>query len=251
MAERIAVLQQNVDPKKWFSGRVSAVQENGLYVGVIEGKDAFVPSSEMPAFVSVDPEAESGQKHPDFNIGQTVSFRLIRYAWQNDSLIASMLSYDDSLAKRRAARGQVSGGATSAPPAARAVSRQLLVESAPPERAQTMSKTLERFAARGFSVLDDAAAKELNDYIKESTRDKKQKAQTSKAAPSKTEKKYVVNFVRGMNEKVIGQLTMANKCSEKEIKDAALAMAFEQFELKAGQQHKGITITKNIIAIKA
>merc|ERR1712151_1038084 len=100
----------------------------------------------------------------------------------------------------------------------------------------------ERLAAKGYAVLDVAAAQELNDYLKQSAAEKKQKAQqgSNKAAPSKSEKKYIVNFARGMNEKVIGQLTMPNKASEKEIKDAAVAIAFEVGELKAGQQHKGV-----------
>merc|ERR1712228_797579 len=98
----------------------------------------------------------------------------------------------------------------------------------------------ERFAAKGFAVLDEASAQELNDYLKQNSAEKKQKSQSSKAAASKAEKKYVVNFVRGMNEKVIGQLTMANKCSEKEIKDEAIKIAYEQGELKAGQNHKGV-----------
>jgi len=54
-----------------------------------------------------------------------------------------------------------------------------------------------------------------------------------------------------MNSKVIGQITVTSKETEKEIKDAALELVRKEGELKAGQDHKGILISKNIINVKA
>eukprot|EP00928_Gymnodinium_smaydae_P022749 TRINITY_DN19000_c0_g1_i1.p1 TRINITY_DN19000_c0_g1~~TRINITY_DN19000_c0_g1_i1.p1 ORF type:complete len:1164 (-),score=208.75 TRINITY_DN19000_c0_g1_i1:47-3538(-) len=284
MEEGVKILRDTYDPKKWLSGRVSTVQGNGVYVGVIEGKDAFLPAFELPEHLQGgggDVEEGDEVSRPRLSQGQTVQVRVVSYSWQNDTFLASMLSYEDSVARRRAARGLPDDKPSSAPPAAAARSRderknngsrgspsdtygvddrgsservdnkrQLLREPMPPVRPKTMSKTLERLAAKGFSVLDEEDAQELNSYLRKGS-DEKKDSKSSKAAPNKTERQYIVNVVRGMSSKVVGYLSFANKCSEKEMKDGAVKMVLDSGEIKAGHDHKGVTITKNQINVKA
>jgi len=91
----------------------------------------------------------------------------------------------------------------------------------------------------------------LNTWLQQSLLESKAaKTKLKMAAGAKTEKTYIVNIVRGMNGKVIGQLDMPTRASEQEVKNAAVEMVLKAGELKAGQDHKGVLIAKNIITVK-
>eukprot|EP00927_Polykrikos_kofoidii_P014666 TRINITY_DN1646_c0_g1_i2.p1 TRINITY_DN1646_c0_g1~~TRINITY_DN1646_c0_g1_i2.p1 ORF type:complete len:690 (+),score=127.58 TRINITY_DN1646_c0_g1_i2:547-2616(+) len=265
--EGIAVLRDSFDTKKWLSGGVSAVQDGGAYVSVIEGKDAFVPINEIPDChlvhdrVDVDenesakPPNRSGSARPGLQLGQLVEFRVLRYSWQTDSFVASMLSYDESVAKRRAAQK------SQEPPKSRSLQvtagdtgeRSPQLVASPPKDPPRQDKALARLAAKGFSVLDDSSAKQLNDWIRQNAEAKRAQAKggSSKAGPKSTDRKFIVSVAKGMNVKVIGQLTMPSKASEKELKDAAVELASKEGELKSGGDHKGVTVFKNTVTVKA
>jgi len=256
MEEGIAVLRGNYDPRKWMSGSISAVQGNGVYVSVVEGKDAFVPVAEMPeSAISASTSADDDRPKPNVQPGQAVQFRVIRHSWQTDSFVASMLSYEESVAKRR-------GGTLDGPRSAPSAAASLRTGPAEPEQSATrsserqaaspeLSKTAKRFADKGFTVLDTSTASELNTWLQQSLLESKAaKTKLKMAAGAKTEKTYIVNIVRGMNGKVIGQLDMPTRASEQEVKNAAVEMVLKAGELKAGQDHKGVLIAKNIITVK-
>jgi len=248
MDEGIAVLRTEFDKKRFMHGKVSSVSEKGAYVCVLPGKDAFVSKSELP--VGVLPKAGAEDQRPNFKVGQGVQFRIIRYDWDRDTFYASMLDMEESIARAkaaRAARGDFGGGATSAPPAAEAIARP---EVAP----KSITK---RLVDKGFHVVDAAAAAELNAWLKEQTEEKNNKGNKKKAlaktaeVAKEAEKSFIVNVVKGMTSKCVGQLTVGAKAEDKEIKDGALKLVLAEGTLAAGQQHKGVTILKNIITVKA
>jgi len=229
-------------------------------VSVVEGKDAFVPLGEMPEKIVESAAGEDDlTSRPTLQVGQAVEFRVVRHSWQTDSFLASMLSYEESVARNRAARGQ-SSGPRSVPPAARhaPVEPSSRLESAAGssrERPRAASPEISRpppkhLVQKGFSFVNSAAASELNAWLKASTQDSRNRSSSSKAGPKVNEKKYIINVVRGMNAKVIGQLTFPTRASEKEVKDAAVDLAIQDGQMKAGQDHKGVTIAKNIITVK-
>jgi len=256
----IAALRDNYNARKWLSGKISAVQSAGAYVSVVEGKDAFMPISELPekytsAKDTGDREGASGKSSGvivgNLQVGQKVDFRVIRYNWQRDSFVASMLSYEESVAKRLGG-----GGPMTAPAAVPASSRLQVSEKDvawSPERPHANQSTvpLKRLADKGFSIVTDSAATEVNAWLKQNTLEKMvAAAEGSKAGPKMTEKKFIINVVRGMNVKTLGQVTLPTKSSDQEIKSAAMEMVFKECELKPGQDHKGITIAKNIVHVK-
>jgi len=251
MDEGIAVLRQSFDPKKLLKGSVSAVQANGVYVSIIAGKDAFVPIAEMPKrFTSKDEDSE-GKAKPSLEAGRMVEFRVIRYTWQTDSFLASMLSYEESVARSNSARAD--RGARSAPAAINvayandaAGSSHERLDTQPPLE---LSNTAKKLTEKGFSVVDSSTASDLNAWLAESTAAQKNKASNSKVLV-KNEKAFIVNIVRGMAGKVVGQLTLPTRFGEKEIKEAAIELVSKSGEIKAGQDHKGVTIAKNIITVK-
>merc|ERR1712187_168928 len=104
--------------KNWISGKVSAVQNTGAYVGIVEGKDAFVPLGEMPKSCvtqeDVAADEAGGKGRPGLTVAQKVEVRIVRYNWQTDSFLASMLPYEESVARRRVARGYETDTARSA-----------------------------------------------------------------------------------------------------------------------------------------
>jgi len=271
----IIALRENYDTKKWLSGRVSALQANGVYVGVVEGKDAFCPVAEIPDQFLVQDDAradeaggEGTSKPPKFLVGQVVEVRVVRHSWQTDSFVASMLSYEESVNRRRVAKGEKPlppAGARSVAPAVAPVVKKsapkLEMEDAPLEKLKVVPKDLERLAAKGYSVLSDAAARELDDYLKTQNLEKLAKkvgtkgaaAAAAKAAESlknKNEIQYIVNFQRGMNPKVIGNITLPTKATEKEVKAAAIELARSEGSLPAGTDHKGVTILKTVVTVK-
>lgn len=264
MEEGIAVLRESYDPKKWVSGPISAVQATGAYVSVVEGKDAFIPIAEIPedrvmsGGGSKDNTINGGTRI-DLHVGEVVQFRVVRHSWQTDSFSASMLSYEESVARYRANRGlPPANGPRSAPAAARSTSIGLLGARGPDaasshdrSRSQDMTKHTERWAHKGFSVVESSTADELNAWLRTNTEERKAKSSGGKAGPKVSEKKYIVSVVRGMTSKVLGQITMPTRASEKEVKDAAVQLVSKSGELKAGQEHKGVTIAKNIITVKA
>jgi len=113
-----------------------------------------------------------------------------------------------------------------------------------------------RLAQRGFAFVPNSAADELNAWLRKSIEDKQGKGkkkgvpEAAAGGPVASDKKYIVNAVRGMNSKVVGQVTLPAKATDKEIKDAAVALIIKEGELKAGQDHKGVTFMKNIINVK-
>jgi len=260
--EGISALRENYNVRKWLSGKISAVQRAGAYVSVVEGKDAFVSISELPDKYkstedTADREGASGSNNgvvvSNLQVGQKVDFRVIRYSWQKDSFVASMLAYEESVAKRFSADR---GGPISAPAAVPASARLRVSDKEvgkSPERPHTNQGTvpLKRLADKGFSIVTDSAATEVNTWLKQNTLDKLvASADGSKAGPKMTEKKFIINVVRGMNVHVIGQVTLPTKSSEQEIKNAVVEMVLKAGELKPGQDHKGITIAKNIVHVK-
>lgn len=267
--EGIALLRESYDSRKWLSGRVSAVQPTGAYVSVVEGKDALVPLAEMPEkFLTGAGEGKGGEPGAEgarredskvnLQVGQSVQFRVVRYAWQSDAFYASMLSYEESVARRNAARGMPPGpGPRSTPAAVRASSIDPSVlrdpaASSSRDRARSIDapKDSQRWANKGFSIVNSSAADELNAWLRQSTEDKKLTGKAGKAGVKSSDRKFIVNVVRGMNSKVVGQITLPMKASDKEVKDAALSLVTKEGELKAGQDHKGVAIAKNIINVK-
>jgi len=249
MDEGIAVLRDNYNSKKWLSGRISAIQSNGVYVGVVEGQDALIPVAEIPDSLKLRGEDgdDGGDKEgfrTSLRAGQQVEFRIVRYSWQSDSFAASMLSYEESVARNRAMRG--GDGPMSAPAAAEPL-------AAPAFSTGRLEGSSKRWADMGFSVVDGDIAKELNEWLRGSNaeEDKKTKGKKPVAKAAESERKFIVNFARGMNPKPVGQISVGMKATDKEIKDAAVALVTAEGELKAGQSHKGVIIAKNIITVKA
>lgn len=320
----IAFLRDTYDPRQWLSGQVSAVQPHGILVSVVEGKDAFVALREMPDSVLL-----AGSDSPTtLRVGDKADFRVVRYRSDTDSFLASMLSFEDSVAKSRAARGLPP--AQPVPPAARSASRdppggrggeggerrgrastgsvgdggkpdrlqstppsaghsassggqQGRPRSTPPATGQSeqlkvatfASPTLglktggtsagaggggkpDRLQTAGSSSTASSAYWKGHERLRPTppaagqTKQPKGAAKggSSQLAPQTADRVFIVNAVRGMSSKVIGQLTMPRKASENEIKDAAADMALKNGDLKPGQDHKGITISKNLIHVK-
>jgi len=273
MEEGIALYREAFEPKKWLKGTVSAVQPNGLYVSVIAGKDAFIPVAEMQAKFTVASEEGEGKMKPSpsFEPGKAVDFRVIRHSWQTDSFIASMMSYEESVAKKDASRGydraerapradrgdrgDSQRGPISAPPAAMSGGTAEQWEQSEaadgsnerlPVQSPELSKAAKKLAAKGYSFVDSSTATELNSWLAASSKDKA----TGSKVVVKNEKSFVVTIARGMDTKTIGQLTFAGKPDEKEMKEAAIELCKKEGELKAGKDHKGVTFMKNIITVK-
>eukprot|EP00747_Dinoflagellata_sp_TGD_P119896 gnl/TRDRNA2_/TRDRNA2_173113_c1_seq2.p1 gnl/TRDRNA2_/TRDRNA2_173113_c1~~gnl/TRDRNA2_/TRDRNA2_173113_c1_seq2.p1 ORF type:complete len:1373 (+),score=267.94 gnl/TRDRNA2_/TRDRNA2_173113_c1_seq2:20-4138(+) len=264
-----AWLRDNYDPRAWVSGRVSALQPTGAYVSVVEGRDAFVPLAEISAQYTepVGEEGGSGASgdgtsalRPKLQIGQTIQFRVIRHSWQSDSFTASMLSYDESVKRHRAAQNVQTSSVTSSRSPASATTRARSAEpvlsgtgAAESTLAETPApaKIPKHLAAKGFSIVDTARANELNEFLKAKTAESGKKASAGGQA---RERKYIINLVRGMNSKVIGNLTFATKCSEKEIKEAAIALAIKEGKgamlVKSEADIKGVSFAKNMIHVK-
>mmetsp|Transcript_37045 Transcript_37045/g.85535 ORF Transcript_37045/g.85535 Transcript_37045/m.85535 type:complete len:1105 (+) Transcript_37045:43-3357(+) len=259
MEAGIDKLRNGFDVKRWITGRVSTVQANGVYVGIVEGKDAFVPVSEMPTSMTKAMWADdkASLRQPAVSTGASVELRVIRYNWDNDSFVGSMLNFEESMAKRKAKVGTDDGARTSESRSASqqtysysqgSAAKDTVVEKLP----ELSSKTAERLAAKGFTIVNPSRAAELNAYVK---RDLVEKGATSgrggaaKVAKA-ADKQYIVNVARGMNTKVIGNVTVAKNVSEKEVKEAALELALKDGHLKAENENKGITISKNIITVK-
>jgi len=231
MEQGIEHLRENYNPNKVMMGFVSSVQKNGVFVSVIDGQDALIPIKELPQkFLEKDGEAAL---KPTLEVGQAVHFRIIRYSWQTDGFTASMLPLET--------RSRTS----TAPAGAPRYQQEELVERAPsPDR----SASAKVWAAKGYSVITNEAAMELNQWLKSKMEDKKSK-KGSKAV-LKTTVTYLVSIARGMNTKAVGSIDLEKNVSEKEVKQAAVELLQKDGHLKAGEQHKGVTITKNIISVK-
>jgi len=221
-------LRENYNPNKVMMGFVSSVQKNGVFVSVIDGQDALIPIKELPQkFLEKDGEAAL---KPTLEVGQAVHFRIIRYSWQTDGFTASMLPLETR------SRTSVPGPR---------FQQEEVVERAPsPDR----SASAKVWAAKGYSVITNEAAMELNQWLKSKMEDKKSK-KGSKAV-LKTTVTYLVSIARGMNTKAVGSIDLEKNVSEKEVKQAAVELLQKDGHLKAGEQHKGVTITKNIISVK-
>ncbi|CAL1147653.1 unnamed protein product, partial [Cladocopium goreaui] len=88
MEEGIEKLRENYNPNKVMVGFVSSVQKNGIFVSVIDGLDALIPLKELPSkFLEEDGEVQK----PTLAVGQAVQFRIIRYSWQSDGFVATMM----------------------------------------------------------------------------------------------------------------------------------------------------------------
>ncbi|CAE7578991.1 Ccdc38 [Symbiodinium natans] len=233
MEERIEQLRENYNPAKWLIGFVSAVQPNAVYVGVIDGQDARIPLKELPEKFLISGQSEEtneDQIKPALEIGQAVQFRLVRYSWESESFTASMLPPVERQQRSRQKDRSV----------------DIELERPPsPDR----SEGAQAWAAKGYSVVTHEAAVELNDWLRSRTEEKKS-TKGSKALVKTSNKTYLVSVVRGMNTKAVGSIDVEKNVSEKEVKQAAVDLLFKQSLLKAGEQHKGIVITKNIISIK-
>eukprot|EP00427_Karlodinium_veneficum_P001489 CAMPEP_0169161950 /NCGR_PEP_ID=MMETSP1015-20121227/57363_1 /TAXON_ID=342587 /ORGANISM="Karlodinium micrum, Strain CCMP2283" /LENGTH=149 /DNA_ID=CAMNT_0009233931 /DNA_START=1 /DNA_END=448 /DNA_ORIENTATION=- len=149
-----------------------------------------------------------------------------------------MLSYEESIARHNSTRN--SGGPYSMPAAARALSAALLeILGSSGDRPRVQSpgpdhgKNVKKLAEKGFSLVSDTTASELNAWLKQSTQDQKNKAKGSKTGIMKTEKTYIVNVVRGMAGEVCGQMSVSTRVSEKEVRDEAIAMVTKAGKLKA------------------
>ncbi|CAK9066780.1 unnamed protein product [Durusdinium trenchii] len=234
MEERIDQLKENYSPNKLMVGFVSSVQKNGIFVSVIDGLDALIPIKELPAKFLVpaeSPEASKGQMKPSLEVGQAVQFRLIRYSYQSDGFTASMLPPEN---RTRPARQRPTGGFEEE------------LERPPSPDNSALGKA---WAAKGYSAVSTEAAAELNEWLRSKMEDKKSK-KGSKSAVKSTQNTYLVSILRGMNTKAVGSIDLEKNISEKEIKQAAVDLLQKQGHLKAGEQHKGVTITKNIINVK-
>ncbi|CAE7217795.1 FAP100 [Symbiodinium microadriaticum] len=230
MEEKIEQLRENYNPAKWIIGFVSAVQPNGVYVSVIDGQDARIPLKELPEKFLMPAEDGSGEAKPTLEIGQAVQFRLVRYSWGSESFAASMLPVVERQQRTRE-RDRPTDFEAERPPS--------------PDR----SAGAKAWAAKGYSVVTHEAAVELNGWIRSRIEEKKS-TKGSKALIKTSNKTYLVSVVRGMNTKAVGSIDVEKNVSDKEVKQAAVDLLFKQSLLKAGEQHKGIVITKNIISIK-
>eukprot|EP00439_Symbiodinium_sp_Y106_P021717 s7663_g2.t1 len=230
MEEKIEQLRENYNPAKWIIGFVSAVQPNAVYVSVVDGQDARIPLKDLPAKFLMPAEDGSGEAKPTLEIGQAVQFRLVRYSWGSESFAASMLPVAERQQRTRE-RDRPTDLEAERPPS--------------PDR----SEGAKAWAAKGYSVVTHEAAVELNGWIRSSIEEKKS-TKGSKALVKTSNKTYLVSVVRGMNTKAVGSIDVEKNVSDKEVKQAAVDLLFKQSLLKAGEQHKGIVITKNIISIK-
>eukprot|EP00435_Cladocopium_sp_Y103_P065355 s278_g27.t1 len=219
---------------QWPDGLQSlTVQKNGVFVSVIDGLDALVPLKELPPKFLIEDDGEAGKVvKPTLEVGQAVQFRIIRYSWQSDGFTASMMP----LAER-----------SRSGPGARGRPRQEEELDRPPS--PDRSEGAKVWAAKGYSVVSSEAALELNQWLRSKMEDKKSK-KGSKAVVKSTVT-YLVSIARGMNTKAVGSLDLEKNVSEKEVKQAAVELLQKDGHLKAGEQHKGVTITKNIISFGA
>lgn len=227
MEEGIEKLRENYNPNKVMVGFVSSVQKNGIFVSVIDGLDALIPLKELPSkFLEEDGEVQK----PTLAVGQAVQFRIIRYSWQSDGFVATMMPAERSRSGAGADRGRPR--------------QEEEVERPPsPDR----SEGAKVWASKGYSVVSSEAALELNQWLRSKMEDKKSK-KGSKAVVKSTVT-YLVSIARGMNTKAVGSLDLEKNVSEKEVKQAAVELLQKDGHLKAGEQHKGVTITKNIINV--
>ncbi|CAE7039292.1 FAP100 [Symbiodinium sp. CCMP2592] len=230
MEEKIEQLRESYNPAKWIIGFVSAVQPNAVYVSVIDGQDARIPLKDLPEKFLMPAEDGSGEAKPILEIGQAVQFRLVRYSWGSESFAASMLPVAERQQRTRE-RDRPTELEAERPPS--------------PDR----SEGAKAWAAKGYSVVTHEAAVELNGWIRSSIEEKKS-TKGSKALVKTSNKTYLVSVVRGMNTKAVGSIDVEKNVSDKEVKQAAVDLLFKQSLLKAGEQHKGIVIAKNIISIK-
>jgi len=256
----ITYLRDNWDPEKWMTGIVSLIREDGVYVGVVEGKDALIPIKEMPeqligSDTSDIKDGKEAVQKPLLKIGQEIRFRVIRHNLQSDNFTASMLSSEESLGRSRSSRGRPSDSretTTRKEPRQRRASEEDEIDRAPsPDRSEG-SKV---WADKGFSVVNSSAADELNAWLRSKIEEKKgggkKSAAPSTAVPVKaSEKTYVVNVSSGMNTKVLGNVMMDAKGTDKELKQLAIDLVTKEGLIKSGQTHKGVTITKNIVTVK-
>ncbi|CAJ1393816.1 unnamed protein product [Effrenium voratum] len=222
----IAKLRDSFNPGKWLVGMVSSVQSNGIFVSVIDGQDALIPTKEIPPKLL---QADEAEKKPALDVGQAVSFRIIRYSWQSDGFTGSMLPLPTR--QERPRQGGFEEQEVERPPT--------------PDN----SESAKRWAEKGYSVITSEAALELNQWLRSKMEDKKSK-KSSKALVKASGLKYLVNVMRGMNTKAVGNVEVEKNVSEKEVKQAAVELLLAEGHLKAGEQHKGITISKNTISVK-
>eukprot|EP00929_Paragymnodinium_shiwhaense_P104644 TRINITY_DN6922_c0_g1_i1.p1 TRINITY_DN6922_c0_g1~~TRINITY_DN6922_c0_g1_i1.p1 ORF type:complete len:1242 (+),score=362.33 TRINITY_DN6922_c0_g1_i1:111-3836(+) len=284
MEQAIADLRETWDSKRWITGRVSAVQANGVFINIVAGKDALLPIAEIPdsalqaativpdigALESENKEQEGQERRPKLVLDQRIEVRIVRHNWTADTFLVSMLTYDESVARRKAAKGEeprdkAAEDDSKKEKKEKAQRKKPDIYQVPEDREfefALVSKDripkksyLQRLSDKGFSIINDEAAEKLNSYLRQKAEEKngskpKGAAKAAAAAPQIVEKNYVVNVARGMNLKTIGQVTLPGKPEEKELKQAAVKLAQEEGELQAGQQHKGVTLAKNILTIK-
>lgn len=245
MKEGIAVLRNNFEPRKWRTGRISSVNERGVHVSLCPGKDAYIPASEiLEKFWAKqegdEPEDEGATGGLRLELGQTVEFRVTKFSWENDAFTASMLSLEDSQARRRNTRGEFGDdGPRSAPAAARTTGAE----------EEEVREQHARLSQKGFSIVDSRTADELNSWLKQNTEERKAKESGGKMAKS-NDQKFMVCAAKGANSKSIGQVSLPKSASEKEVKEAALALAVKSGQLNNPKDHKGVLIQKNVITVK-
>lgn len=263
MEHGIAVMREGFDQRRWLSGRVSTLQASGAYVSLVEGKDAFVPVSEMPGggFHASGGKASGDDARPTLQMGQRINYRVIRHSRQNDTFVASMIPYEESVARNCAARGDpqrsTSASSTARSNAGRitlgAASRSVSVprpRSATQGEPQALDQAAQRWANKGFTVISGSAADELNDWLRQGS-DQVGRKSSQREGPRPTERKFIVNIVRGMTSKVVGQVALPARASEQEVKDAALEMTLAQGLIKKGKERTSITVGRNTVTVKA
>eukprot|EP00929_Paragymnodinium_shiwhaense_P104654 TRINITY_DN6925_c0_g2_i3.p1 TRINITY_DN6925_c0_g2~~TRINITY_DN6925_c0_g2_i3.p1 ORF type:complete len:1343 (+),score=341.67 TRINITY_DN6925_c0_g2_i3:90-4118(+) len=212
----IQKLRENVDPRKWLTGRVSTVQSTGIYVGVAEGKDAFIPTSELtPEYAG-----SKDSLRPDLEAGETIDFRVIRHVEQSDIFYGSMLSYEESVARRRAAL-----------------------------QAEGFQATEDAAAAGAHGGSGGASSRQAESRPRSVARRSRSTRRVNRGVRS-GDRTFVVKIVRDGQELVLGEICVPDSIPDKDLRDEATVLA-----LRAGMMpdnnrgHKGITIGSNIITI--
>ncbi|CAK0853764.1 unnamed protein product, partial [Prorocentrum cordatum] len=110
-----------------------------------------------------------------------------------------------------------------------------------------LPKHLRRWADRGFSVVSSADAEQLNAWLRHGAEDGRGDARGAKGL----DKKYIVQVVRDKATKGIGTLSLASSLTERDVKDAAVALAVKEGQLKSREESKGVQIARNVVSVRA
>lgn len=122
--------------------------------------------------------------------------------------------------------------------------------SLPPRPAEA-NPSMKYFSDKGYSVVSADKADELNAYLRQNKSNNTTTKASKAARVTVKERTYIVNFVKGMSAKMIGNLTLPTRVSEKEVKDGALDMVIKGVFVKCEKDVKGVSLSKNIVTVRA